>query len=194
MSLSLDNWNGDRARRLDEIEEAHRRVGGAGRGRRYATRQLNRGYALLLAAEFQGFCRQLHIESAIQLRNAIASPDVGRIMQANLQRGRRLDRGNATPDNIGADFGNFGLNIWDSLSRHSDRASRFKKDLESLNTWRNAIVHDDFRSAQAFPRGLETPLGIAHVRRWRRACDKLAIILDAAMHDHLKRLTGQPPW
>src|SRR5262249_19369869 len=31
-------------------------------GRRYATQQVNRAYAVLLASEFQGFCRDLYSE------------------------------------------------------------------------------------------------------------------------------------
>ncbi|CAN0496162.1 unnamed protein product, partial [Phaeothamnion confervicola] len=116
------------------------------------------------------------------------------ILQANLQRGRKLDRGNATPDNIGADFGNFGLAIWEQLDQRSNLTLRLRRYLEILNKWRNAIVHDDFTNPQAFPQGRETPLGLADVRRWRRACDRLAVVLDTVMRDHLQRLTGQPPW
>jgi hypothetical protein len=49
-----------RATALDEIEAAHAGVGGVGPGRRYATQQINRAYAVLLASEFQGFCRDLY--------------------------------------------------------------------------------------------------------------------------------------
>lgn len=54
-SLSLDLWRSTQADRLDEIENAHESVGGSERGRRFATQQLNRVYAVLLAAQFQGF-------------------------------------------------------------------------------------------------------------------------------------------
>src|ERR1700682_173538 len=49
---------------LDEIVEAHRAVGGSGRGRRHATEQVNHAYAVLLSSQFQGFCRDLHSECA----------------------------------------------------------------------------------------------------------------------------------
>jgi hypothetical protein len=54
-SLSYQYWSTARAASLDEIESAHRSVGGSGPGRRYATQQINQAYALLLASQFQGF-------------------------------------------------------------------------------------------------------------------------------------------
>ena len=43
-------------------EAVHANVGGTERGRRYATQQINRAYAVQLASEFQGFCRDLYSE------------------------------------------------------------------------------------------------------------------------------------
>ena len=56
-----------RRRALDEIEAAHASVGGTGPGRRYATQQINQAYAVLLASQFQGYCRDLHTESVAHL-------------------------------------------------------------------------------------------------------------------------------
>src|ERR687891_118242 len=61
-STALREWTNVRLERLDEIENAHRSVGGIGPGRRYATQQINQAYAVLLSAQFQGFCRDLHSE------------------------------------------------------------------------------------------------------------------------------------
>jgi hypothetical protein len=63
--------------------------------------------------------------------------------------------------------------------------------LEELNTWRNAIAHDDFRSVD--PAGT-IRLRLATVRGWRRACDRLARAFDPVLADHLERLTGRRPW
>ena len=57
---------------LDEIAGADAAVGGAARGRRYATQQINRAYAVLLASEFQGFCRDLHSECVDHVLTVIA--------------------------------------------------------------------------------------------------------------------------
>jgi hypothetical protein len=73
-SLALQDWSARRAAALDEIEHAHRSVGGTGPGRRYLTQQINQAYAVLLSSEFQGFCRDLHMECADHLVVVIASP------------------------------------------------------------------------------------------------------------------------
>ena len=49
-SRSWLTWSTVRAAALDEIEAAHHSVGGSGPGRHYATQQLNRAYAVLLAS------------------------------------------------------------------------------------------------------------------------------------------------
>lgn len=70
-SVSLTKWHTERLQALDELENAHRNVGGPGRGRRYATQQLNQAYALMASSHFQGFCRDLHSESSDYLATAI---------------------------------------------------------------------------------------------------------------------------
>lgn len=62
-SQSLVHWSSKRSVGLEEIESAHRSVGGTGRGRRYATSQINQAYVVILSSQFQGFCRDLHSES-----------------------------------------------------------------------------------------------------------------------------------
>jgi len=52
---------------LDELESAQTSVGGTGPDRRYATQQINQAYAVLVASQFQGFCRDLHTECVARL-------------------------------------------------------------------------------------------------------------------------------
>ena len=86
---ALYRWNADRLPRLDELEAVHGKLG-TGPGRRWLTEQINRSYLLVLAAELQGYCRDLH--SAGFLANQ--SPASTRsIVQRNLTRNRKLDRG-----------------------------------------------------------------------------------------------------
>jgi hypothetical protein len=75
-SVALQDWLSVRAVALDEIENAHRRVGGTGPGRRYATQHLNQAYAVMLTAQFQAFCRDLHTECAYFLVPAVVTEDV----------------------------------------------------------------------------------------------------------------------
>jgi hypothetical protein len=174
-SLSLDIWTTDRRRRLDEVEAAHARVGGAARGRRYATQQPNRGYALLLAAEFQGFCRQFHSECATYVRNTIEPAAIRPLLQTNLHFGRLLDKNNATPSSIGADFGRFGVTLWDELYRLRPRAREWNKRLETLNKWRNAIVREGFVTDRLFVRGRDTQLS------WIQRCAIIGFSLRAGL-------------
>ncbi len=63
-SASLDRWRGERCLALDDIEAAHRALGGTGPGRRHATLELNYAYAVLLSSQFQAYCPDLHSECA----------------------------------------------------------------------------------------------------------------------------------
>ena len=51
---------------LDEIDAAHAAVRGPVQGRRAATLRLTHAYVLLLSAQFQRFCRDLHAEAYAQ--------------------------------------------------------------------------------------------------------------------------------
>src|SRR5437763_4095521 len=98
-SNSLLQWRGGRATALDEIEAAHAAVGGTGRGRRYATQQINQAYVVLLSSQFQRFCRDLQSEAADELVRDIASSDLRDIFRSQLTTGRKLDVGNPNPGN-----------------------------------------------------------------------------------------------
>src|SRR5947209_4461660 len=100
-SVALQNWLTVRATGLNQIESAHRSVGGTGPGRRYATLQINQAYAVLLAGQFQAFCRDLHTECVDFLVASTTPPTVQPILHAELVSNRRLDRGNASAVNIG---------------------------------------------------------------------------------------------
>src|SRR5437763_6783257 len=102
-SRSLHAWRTTRTAALDEVENAHRLVGGTGPGRRYATQQINQAYAVLLSSQFQGFCRDLHSECVDLLVAVIANASMQAMSGRNMQHGRKLDTGNPNPGNIGAD-------------------------------------------------------------------------------------------
>ena len=73
-STAYRRWSTVRARALDEMARAHVALGGTGPGRRYATQQVNQAYAVLLASQFQGFCRELHSECVTHVLQVIAPP------------------------------------------------------------------------------------------------------------------------
>lgn len=190
-SNSLSQWNTTRVQELDQIANAHRQVGGTGRGRRYATEQINHAYTMLLASQFQGFCRDLHSEAVDRLARAITPTSLRAILRAEFTHHRRLDRGNANPSNIGSDFGRLGLRFWDQIRAHSRRNIGRIAHLEDLNNWRNAIAHHDFDPAKL---GGTINLRLATIRRWRTACEQLAVEFDIVIGNHVAQIIGVQPW
>src|SRR5438552_1265762 len=114
-SIAFQHWSVVRSTALDEIENAHRTVGGTGPGRRYATQQLNQAYAVLLSSQFQGSCRDLYTECVDKLVAGVGNAALRAIARGNLQYGRKLDSGNPNPGNIGADFDRLGLRFWPAV-------------------------------------------------------------------------------
>ena len=189
-SNSLVRWNGERADALDEIENAHVRVGGAERGRRYATQQINYSYATLVSSHFQGFCRDLHSESIDHIVRIVPAQLQG-FIRAEFVWNRGLDRGNPHPGAIGSDFNRLGVDFWTEVYALGGRNDRRRALLQELIDWRNAIAHQDFTSVA--PVGAPT-LHLSSVRRWRRAASALADNFDQVMYDYLRALLGAAPW
>jgi hypothetical protein len=103
---------------------------------------------------------------------------------------RRLDRGNPTPANIGADFMRLGVGLWPQVRRIDVRNNSRGRRLEQLSRWRNAIAHQDLERATLVPARVH----LRTVRRWRRTCDALARSFDRVMNGYLASVTGSKPW
>jgi hypothetical protein len=189
-SVSLNRWRTLRFASLEQVEIGHTAVGGSGRGARYARQQLNRSYCVLLAAEFQGFCRDLHTE-ALQAVVAHLPAAFQVIVADEFARGRQLDRGNAGPSNLGTDFNRLGFECWKKFDVIEPRGPRLRRMMEELNTWRNAVAHSDYDPDKL---GGTINLTIARVRRWRRVLNRVARVLDRVVADHIQLTTGVRPW
>jgi hypothetical protein len=124
------------------VAAAHAAIGGTGRGRRYATGQINNAYAVLLSSQFQRFCRDLHTQAAAYLITVVP-PAVQPTFISLLTQGRKLDTGNPNPGNIGNDYDRIGLRFWQQPEWTSPANRRRRRDLERLNAWRNAIAHQE---------------------------------------------------
>jgi hypothetical protein len=191
-STSLRCWSVERGARLADIENAHRSVRGSGPGARAAAQQINQAYAVLLSAQFQGFCRDLHSECADYLVLPVPDPDLRGVLRNNLVFGRRIDRGNPNPGNIGSDFNRLGLAFWTLVDAYRPGNPARRAALDELSEWRNAIAHQDFSAAMV--RAGRPNLALAEVRGWRRACDDLARVFDEVLREHLRARTGAAPW
>lgn len=189
-SVSLNRWRTLRADRLEQVEVGHTAVGGTGRGARYAREQLNRSYCVLLAAEFQGFCRDLHDEAVAALVSPLPRA-FQVIVRAELVRNRQLDRGNANPSTLGGDFGRLGFEVWPTFDLAHPGGPLLRRLLDELNAWRNAVAHSDYDPNRL---GGRIVLTIDRVRRWRRVCNRVAKVLDRIVGDHIQQTTGVRPW
>jgi len=171
------------------IERAHASLGGTAAGRRYTTQQLNQAYVLLLSSHFQGFCRDLHSEAVAFMAREVEPQAMRNVVQVLLTRDRKLDKGNVQPSSIGSDFERIGMDFWPTIQRLSTRNPGRQGKLETMNTWRNAIAHQDFTRLHG-----ATTLQLGWVRSWRGACSGLAGHFDRAVVTHVAALAGTAPW
>ena len=167
-SVAYRVWRTSRASLLNQIEMAHTAIGGTGSGRRYATQQINHAYVLLLAAEFQGFCRALHDECIEAILKVIPTT-LSIVVATSLHLGRQLDRGNATPASIGSDFGRFGFDVWPKLIAAEPHLQAWQKKLIEMNEWRNAIAHSNLPAQSAAG---TIALRFKTVRDYRNCCGR----------------------
>lgn len=195
-STALDDWRGVRADRLDELLDAHSRIGGTGPGRRYRTEQLNLSLILRLAGEFQGFARDLHDQAIEEIYARISAwnPVWANTTEDQLTNRRDLDRRNATPSTLAADFSKIGLDLWPALRSRDTRNPQRQHHLERLNQARNAIAHDNTAGFQRLAsEGVR--LDLATFRQWRSAADQIAAGMDRLVAEHLARTFNTPvPW
>jgi len=149
-----------------------------------------RSYAVLLSAEFQGFCRDLHDECAGRLVDSVSPLPLQDVLRSQCVHKRKLDTGNATPDNLRDDFNRYQFDLWAAVLALDHGHDARKNRLVLLNMWRNAIAHHDYD-----PSKLGGPtLAIPQVRDWRTDCDVLATAFDAVVRKHLEDTTGVSPW
>jgi hypothetical protein len=194
-SRAYDTWRGQRQHRIDELLAAHSAVGGSGPGRRWATEQLNWALTLRLAAEFQGFARDLHDLAVEHFVGVVAGGNepLASAIRNRMNENRALDRGNANPGSIGADYQRLGLSLWSALRSADSRADAWNANLEALNEARNGIAHaDDGKLVALRDRGY--PVKLRTVRRWKRNLDGLATTMDYVVSDYLDTLlrAGRP--
>lgn len=188
-SIAFTRWKSGSLRALDEIEAAHRAVAGRGAGRRFARQQIGHAYVVMLSSHFQRFCRDLHSEAADYLMKQLSSAALREVFLNNLVHARKLDSGNPNPGNLGADYARLEMEFWLLVAACDPRTAGRRAKLEELNRWRNAIAHQDFRRV-----GGHDGVQLTDVRKWRAACEALAVAFDNAVRRHLTSLVGVAPW
>lgn len=190
-SHALRHWQTRSRKVLDELEAAHAQLGGSSVARRFARQQIAQAYVVALSSQFQRFCRELHTQAVEKMTDDPAHASLNLILRKLLSTGRRLDVGNANSATIGSDFGRLGFRFWDKVRQRGQKNEVRQQRLAELNMWRNAIAHQDFSNPELAG---ANEVQIAQVRRWRRACDALAVEFDAVLRLYLSGVTGHAPW
>lgn len=196
VSAALGSWRSHRRARIADLRGVHQAIRTPGPGRKWNTEQVNRALVLAVAAEFQGFARDLH-DLAVDVfvtQAARGNSTLGDIIRRRLTDGRDLDRGNAHPGALGSDFGRLGLTLWPALDAADRRTAIRNRRLDALNAARNAIAHaNDARLSAVSTEGYA--LNLATIERWRSSLDGLATTMDAVAARHLGHLFSMdPPW
>ena len=195
-SVALTSWTTARAARLDHLAWVHRSAGIIDLGGPAVKKVLLRSLVLALASEFQGFARELHDEAAEFLASTIARGNQGQfeVVRNNLVIGRGLDRYNAKPDTLTADFGRLGIaNLWNDIADAVVSGERWRHQLEKLNEARNAIAHDKQNRLQSLAvQGF--PITARTIRSWRVACNGISRHTDMILGKRVAQLTGVRPW
>jgi len=193
-STALTTWRSIGIARLAELESVHVQATGSSRGRRWGTVQLNRSLALILVAQFQTYCRNLHDE-AVAVHVAAATAGQQAMLRTLLTQGRKLDSQNPRRAALGSDFGRLGLAFVVELKASRPAVAPELDHLEELIDFRNAIGHgDESAIADIELRGAVRSTKASYVRS-RRSLDRLVGTMDEVVAVRLGALLGVPnPW
>ncbi len=100
-------WRRERGERLDALMDAHIHAGGPNQRRRWLTAVLSEALFLRLAAEFQGFARDLHDQACDVFASWIApdNPAAKGVVNKQFGQVRSLERGklDILADNLDAE-------------------------------------------------------------------------------------------
>jgi hypothetical protein len=192
-SVARSSWTTSRAKRLNQLAEAHRLLRENGPRNSNPLEALNWSMVLVLASEFQGFARELHDEAAEFLASSMARGDLRyfEIARNNLTAKRELDSVNAKPSSINTDFKRLGISdLWAEIERSNPAGAHWRAQLGTLNAARNAIAHNNPDKLQV----LGVPINAKTIRSWRGYCNKVSWKMDVLVQNYLLTTTGIRPW
>lgn len=175
---ALGVWTTVRRARLDEL--ASKITSGEG-----TSTQSGMLY-VALAAEFQGYCRDLHQECVDDLLDqmSVLPYRLRMLIGATLETGRALDRQNATVATVARDFKELGISPWESIQlRNKEKYRDWRTTLDTVISARNAIAHSDEDRV-----GKLVLDGVLTVDSWKKclhALEELVLALHSATAAHL---------
>lgn len=198
VSSALKSWRGKRRDDIDQLLSTHRVITGGRRGRQWETEHMNFALITRLAAEFQGYCRDLHTEAVdhIVTMASIPNPNLNLIFRSAYIDRRMLKVGNPSWANLCKDFNMFGMDLKSAMESQFGQArfGTWRLALDDLVDARNAIAHsndEEIKKCRAkHPHGLS----VRSARGWRAKLNSFTAGLDIVVGKHLKGLTGLGPW
>lgn len=193
-SVAKGEWDTTARSRLDELEAIHTRAHGAKRGRRWGTEQLNRSLFVVLVAQFQTYCRDLHDE-AVDVYVGAANLHQQAILRKLVTQNRDLDKKNPRPGALGSDFARLGIELVPKLKAVSAAVTGAVDGLEVVVDFRNAVAHgNESALAAAVTTGQIKPT-LASYRSHRRTLNQLVGTMDHVVSTELaNELHVAPPW
>jgi hypothetical protein len=193
-SNALNEWSTWSLQRLAELEHVHATHTGTGPGRKWGTTQLNRSLFVVLSAQFQSYCRDLH-NDAVQVQVDTAVPAQRTMLKLLLTQGRKLETGNARRSAIGSDFVRLGFDFVGDLKAKGPATIQRLDRLEVLLDYRNAIGHGDESKITAIEDDGEIAATKASYLKYRQAINALAGTMDAVAAVRLSQVLGiGRPW
>jgi hypothetical protein len=190
-SNALDLWRTDRTFRLDNVEADCLHLVSMYPADPDRVQEYIRAYAVLVSGEFQAFCRDLHDHCSDKLVASVTPMSLQTVLLSQCRYGRKLDTGNPSPSNLGADFNRFGFDFWAAVLAADPAHMARRHRLAEFNAWRNPIAHHKYDPSEL---GGTTTLTIPQVQGWRADCDAFALTFDAVMFAQLQTVTGVAPW
>lgn len=155
---------------------------------------IDRALYPVLAAEFQGFCRDLHSETITAIVNGAAWPTerIQVLAVAAMKQGRGLDRKNPSSSVIGDDFRTLGLLLWQRVQEvHPEDYPDWRRALDTLVNIRNAVTHSDRKRINEF--ASKNQLAFAYWSATRVHLDMLVIAMDSVVRTYLAEIATPAP-
>lgn len=196
-STAFQTWATERLARLDQLASAHALVSRPVPGRRVRAEAVNWAMVVILSAEFQGYFRDLHTESAEHVAGRVAAgnPAYFTLLRNGLTAERKLDAQNPRHDVVKESFIRLGvLDLWGDIDALVPKSSlRWRQQLARLNMARNGVAHNDTEKLAKLE-SVGFPLHLQTIRSWRAACEGIVRNADKVVGRRLAQTTGFHPW
>lgn len=193
-SAAKVEWDTTGQRRLDELERVHADAFGTGPETRWGAHQLKQSLFVVLVAQFQTYCRNLHDE-ATDVHVSQANVHQADLIRRLLTQGRKLDVHSPRPGSLGSDFARLGFELIPTLKVQDARASDALARLDLLVRFRNAVVHGNESELASTVASGEIAATLTWYRRYRGTLNQLVGTMDRVVAAELALgLQITPPW